>query len=437
MAKNAGTLAVALTANSTQFDRTLARTEKRIQNFASFAKTAFASVGVALSATAIIGAGRAMLNTLNNIGKRSDALNISTDRYQMLSYAAERTGTAMGDVEAAIFKTQQTLGKAITGDLDAVRAFSALGLSVDKLKGLAPDQLFDRVAVAVADIADESERATAAQGVMGRGFNNIKNFLRDYLELGMTASEMGLIVAEKEVRAAEKINDALTDVNRKLVTMIANLGIISKLAYKLEDVFSGRWGERVLGDVVDAFLSSSFIDEHSIFGYKLWDAKSIGDMLFPSKAGSQNWAKTLGLPFGKIDWDAQLEKDAQETKKRLTQRLQEEGLTAEKVVDRDLRSAELARRRAELAAKLAASGKNAEKQTKEKVEKAEKDPDAKIAGSFSLRDLAMTVTQNAPAERTAKATEKMVDGQEYQTEIQKRLTTIVEAGLGVAAPTYQ
>ncbi|MBR2692663.1 MAG: hypothetical protein IKE69_00470, partial [Thermoguttaceae bacterium] len=142
MAKKAGTLAIALTANSTLFDRALVRAERRINSFAAAAKKDFTAIGAAMGAHYLIGAGKTMIDELDQIGKRSDVLGISTERYQMLSAAATHTGVAMGDVESAMIRMNNVLAKAAVGDQKAISSFNLLGLEVEKLRSMRPDELF-------------------------------------------------------------------------------------------------------------------------------------------------------------------------------------------------------------------------------------------------------------------------------------------------------
>ena len=51
---------------------------------------------------------------------------------------------------------------------ESIRAFDAMGISVDQLRGKAPEEQFELITSALADVADASTRAAPAPDVFGR-----------------------------------------------------------------------------------------------------------------------------------------------------------------------------------------------------------------------------------------------------------------------------
>lgn len=396
MAKKAGTLAVALTANSTAFDRTLARAEKRITSFASGVNKTFAGVGIALGAKALIGAGKSFLDNLDQIGKRAGVLGISAERYQELSFAAERTATSIGTVESAIIRANNVLAKAATGDKAAAGSFALLGLKVQQLKHLRPDEVFDRIAEALSTIEDPATRNQAILEVFGKTGQELNNFLREYLVLGNEARSIGAIVDNDAVAAAASINDQLTNLNKQITTLIANLGVLQKATDFIDSLqfadHSSFWGH--VGTELVNGLGRSLT-----FGM----VNDLGDRLglTPSDAGYAG-------PVTQSQIAAANEKRAA--------RIAEKEARSAAAADRAARTQE------ELARRLAATAKNQETKALNTIKgAAERAPDNAISGSFSLRDLAQSVTQGAPAERTAKASEALLDNAKKQTTLQQEI----------------
>ena len=89
--KNLGTLAVYLTGNKTQLDRTLKSAAKGIDNFKGFALKATGALGLAFSFTAAIQGLNNLKNEMDKIGKAATNFGVATGFFQELEYAAQRT----------------------------------------------------------------------------------------------------------------------------------------------------------------------------------------------------------------------------------------------------------------------------------------------------------------------------------------------------------
>ena len=458
MAKRAGTLAVWLTANSTQFDRTLAQSQKKIKAFSSGVKSALAGIGVAMSGAALIGWGKSMIDDLDNIGKRAGVLGITAERYQQLAYAAQRTATDIGTVESAMKKLYGELGKAASGNEKSASAFRKLGVNIEDIKNLSPDQVFDRAAEALTGIGDPAERNAIAMELFGKQAMELNNFLADYISLGEEARTKGFIASEEDVKQAMQINDQLTDLNKTVTHLVLELGKLKDVLELIKTVSEGVKG--VIKDPINAARDAAgeafnFIVRNGVggalnvaahisadqerllgnlTGIKLFTKIADGIDSAREKAWDTDLARLIGIK-------AAISPDAGEGVVTAADRAEAARKQAEAQAKRArLEAQRKAREDAAIEAELDKYDEemNALFEESVKAPKAlkaasKRDPAANIAGGFSLRDLAMMVTQESPAERTAKATETLVENSREQTLLQRQ---IAENG-GAADLTYE
>lgn len=84
-------------------------------------------------------------------------------------YVAKVTGADVSDLAVAVRTMSSVITDAGNGSDMATEALKRLGLTTEELKGLAPEQQFDRMVTALSRITDVTTRSAAAQDLFGRG----------------------------------------------------------------------------------------------------------------------------------------------------------------------------------------------------------------------------------------------------------------------------
>ena len=101
-------------------------------------------------------------------------------------------------------------------DIQAADGIEQLGISVESLRGLSPDEMFDRYAEALAKLEDPTMRTKLAMDIFGRAGGNINKMLANgiegFREMKEEAEAFGLVVSTKAGKAAANFNDSLTRV---------------------------------------------------------------------------------------------------------------------------------------------------------------------------------------------------------------------------------
>jgi len=185
-----------------------------VSSFSKFQGLA-GTLGLAFSATAVIGFGKAILDDADALVKLSDKTGIAIEPLQRLKYAAEQSGNTLENVTTSISMLQQRLGD---GDKSAVAALGKLGLAFDDIRAMSPNQQFETIAREVAKIEDPMRRAAIATDLFGRsGKEILPTLISDIQRLGDEAPKM----SEKATRAFDDIGDAW---NRTYSTLKNKIG---------------------------------------------------------------------------------------------------------------------------------------------------------------------------------------------------------------------
>jgi hypothetical protein len=180
---------------------------------------------------------------------------------------AKRTGIGVEALQGGLQKLSVTLGDAANGSATAQKAFANIGLSVDDLMGMAPEDQFRAVAAAIAAIPDPAARAAAAVDLFGRtGVELLPLFASNLAEVEARAERLGIVLSQDQTAAIEEMNDSLDLVRKTFDGIIgqvtANLApVVSALAEEFlsfVESFNGFGGEGGSG-IADA-LTSGLLD---------------------------------------------------------------------------------------------------------------------------------------------------------------------------------
>lgn len=143
----------------------------------------------------------------------SQRTGVSVEALSELGYAAEQTGTDMATLEAGLRRMQRTILDASDGMASAVDALTHLGLSVDQLQGLSPEDQFKLIADRLSQVEDATMRAGLAMVLLGRSGTRLLPLFHDGAqgieELQQQARELGLTISTADAAAAEALGDQL------------------------------------------------------------------------------------------------------------------------------------------------------------------------------------------------------------------------------------
>jgi len=233
--------------------------------------------GMAMTAAggAILAAGILSVRTYAKMGdevqKMALRTGFSTEALSELRHAAEISGTSLESLEKAVKKMAKTVMDAKDGLATYVRAFDRIGLSAEDLIELAPEEQFDKIAMAIAAVENPTIRAATAQEIFGRAGTQLLPMLaqgaEELRELREEAHKLGIVFDQEAANAAAEFNDALTRLNAGMTGIKNEVGgALIPTLMTLIDTMTGVTENIIAWSKENPILSSSLTAVVSILG---------------------------------------------------------------------------------------------------------------------------------------------------------------------------
>lgn len=234
--------------NNDEANKSIAKTDEKAESLGQkFVKGAgqAAKWGTAIAGGAMAAAGALVKvassasEVADEIDKSSIRMGISTDSYQELKYAAEQCGVEMSVMEKAAKKLE---GTDISFD-DAIESIMSLGTEAERTQK-AQELFGDSIAYTLSPILQSS----------GEDFNGLRE----------RAHELGIVMAEEDVKAGVQMGDTMSDVKKAIGGLVTQLGsklmpivqrvldTILKHLPKIEEMFDQL--APIVVDLLDAIL---------------------------------------------------------------------------------------------------------------------------------------------------------------------------------------
>ena len=156
-----------------------------------------AALTTALAATGVAGVTKQAIDAMGRLDDLADATGASVESLSALENTARRTGASFETVQTSVVKLNQALISSKAGS-EQEAVFRALGLSVAELRRLDPAEAFVRVSRALAQFANDGEKARAVQVLFGRSLAEVAPLLKDVAERGL---EAGTVTADAAAEA--------------------------------------------------------------------------------------------------------------------------------------------------------------------------------------------------------------------------------------------
>lgn len=210
----------------------------RISGAFAAAKNALGSVagmmGIGLGTAAAIRGINTMINKMDTIGKQAANLGVSVEYFQKMQFAADRTGTSFDAVQTGLARMAKLSAQAVAGDKTGMDAFAQIGIGVEKLRRMKPEELFDEVTMRLQAMEDPQLKNAAAADLLGKNFVKLNNFMKDHIALGQELEGRGGIVNAEQIKAAEQYKDIVSNITTSLQAWTINSGFMGQLAKMAE-----------------------------------------------------------------------------------------------------------------------------------------------------------------------------------------------------------
>jgi hypothetical protein len=223
-----GNLKVYLTAETKRFQQGLNRAKWKMKKFSKSVKNVSLGLG-ALGAAGFIAANK-ITSKLDSIGKSAKKLGVTTDFFQKMTFAAERSGASVGNVSAGMKRMARVISDANNKLETAKRPLREIGVNFKELQGLGIEKQFLVISDALKKVQDGSKKAALAQEIFGRAGVELIPMIQDYRALAEEAENLGLIIDEKTISAGERFQDSITNIGKSLTAAFMDSGFVPWLA---------------------------------------------------------------------------------------------------------------------------------------------------------------------------------------------------------------
>lgn len=151
--------------------------------------------------------------TLDEAMKFSRQIGLNVESLQALGYAALESGVGQKELQAGLLRFSRSLRDAQEGSKKVAKAFSDIGLSIRNLPLEDQEKTLKIVADRFAALPAGANKAALAQELFGRSGAKLIPLL-DEGSVGMErlmrkARELGIVMSEKDAKAAEDFNNQL------------------------------------------------------------------------------------------------------------------------------------------------------------------------------------------------------------------------------------
>jgi uncharacterized protein YukE len=234
VAASLGSLILELACDSARFQGDLGRAaaiaESKMRNIKDTAERALGAVTViaAAAGAALTASLVSALNRADDLNKLSQAAGIAADSLSKLQFAAAQSGVETDGLAAGLKKFNVEINNASSGNVEALAAFRAVGVSVKDTNGHVKDAatLLSEVSSGFAGASDGASKSALAVALFGKQGTDLIPLLNQGSEglkkLGEQAQRAGLVIGKEAAQAAEDFNDKLTVLKRTVTEGLGN-----------------------------------------------------------------------------------------------------------------------------------------------------------------------------------------------------------------------
>ena len=241
--------------------------------------------GPAAIGAAVAGVGAFALNTFNatqEISQLSNISRINTEDLQAYGIVAERSGGSIEDVADASRELQLRLSEAASlGSGPAVDALNLLGVSLQDIQNLKPEESFALIRDRISEIEDPAQRAFVAEELLGGATERLTGFLElnagAFREQTEAVRESGAVISEEAVAKGAEAAEAITDLTNTVT------GLAQELVLELAPAITATSG--LVQEATEAGFELDF-SWTGIVGSATNIADTIAQSLIPSYRGA-------------------------------------------------------------------------------------------------------------------------------------------------------
>lgn len=239
--KSLGSLTIDLLLKTGAFATDVSKAEGKLSSLSKSANRFGFAIGTAISGAvgAVAGLTAVAINFADELNDMSHKTGVSAEVLSGWGYAAKQSGTDIESLSAALPKLAKNIAAAADEGSRQSELFKALGINVKDAKGnlRSVEELLPQIADRFKALDNETTETALAMELFGKSGAALREFLDNGSDgidaLVKRARELGVVVGQDTVNAADEFNDKLADL--KALALGFGLDIAAKLLPALND----------------------------------------------------------------------------------------------------------------------------------------------------------------------------------------------------------
>ncbi|NCX93112.1 MAG: hypothetical protein EBX40_00335 [Gammaproteobacteria bacterium] len=205
-----------LALDASGFDRGLATAQSSVMRFA---KTTGGLIAGAFAFDKIIAGFSSAIEKGDQLQDIANKFGIAASSLQQIGNAASLSGSGIDDVASSMNKLSVNAGKAIGGDTGLVKAFEDIGLSVEQLKSMSPQEIFFALSKSIKVTNDPLVAFAKAQAVAGKSVTALLETLKMGPEEIQNVGDAMGVFSDQQISSLSALSDSLKTF-QNLVTLV-------------------------------------------------------------------------------------------------------------------------------------------------------------------------------------------------------------------------
>lgn len=211
---NAGRLEIELMADVARLSKDMAAAKSMVGNamteisrMANIATAALGAIGVGASVAGLAALGKATVDAMakmKDLGIESGTTAAAISRFEE---PARKAGSSVDAVASSIFKVSKALLDARDPMSGAGQALRSIGLSAEQLKGLKPDEAFEKIARSLSQYSDGVQKNAVMQELFGKSGREMSRVIAEIAD----KAELLATVTDKDAEAADRFGDQMVE----------------------------------------------------------------------------------------------------------------------------------------------------------------------------------------------------------------------------------
>ena len=250
-----GSLVANLGMNTARFDAGIQKAQGSMNRFSRKASRSFnrmnkslGMLGGRIAALGAIGFGALVKNSLDTadaMQKLSIKTGTSVEALSQLKFAGEQSGVEFKTLAKSMEKMTNAVAEAKAGVSTYAIAFNALGVNVEGLAKLKPEQQVEVLADAFSQVTDQTDKTAIAMDIFGARGTQMLQMFKDgsggIRELRTEAHNLGITLSQDAANGAADANDAINRAKSAMSAMALESTVnlapaIENLANDLSDL---------------------------------------------------------------------------------------------------------------------------------------------------------------------------------------------------------